>query len=581
MAWVAVVVMLSGYFLAGILRSYLPGFVPGKLIFGLFVACAIMSSVLAGLGTRWISGRGRVFETAFLLFLSLFVATVANAQDLALWLFTSLPFKSNPVPNVLIVVGIVIGTGGITKLAALCEVNLGARTFVFYLANVLVYVLIGGWIAPELTGRNLLVTDNPKEVVFGLIYTLLVCFVSAISAQIWLEARGRLQQVARSTAVGTMVLALGCELYAAAFVRFDAAEAVMQPAMVVLAVGYALMGAGVYRVGNLVVEYFDPAASDLPPTAALVEIFGNSIGFAVYQHLLQRFRETESARIRAATEAELRASTVRQLESEVERRRDAESQLQRALADVEAAGRAKADFLAMVSHELRTPVAVMIAYSGMLADGIVAGDRSDGLNVREVGSRIRRSGDALLGLVEGLLDTSRADVGRFRADIRPVQLVAELEPALAFVRRESAAKGLECQVSLPDRSVVAIIDPGAVNQVLFNLLGNACRYTARGSVSFAVTVSGHDLSMVVRDTGSGIAPADLERVFSPFAQVSSGSGQRSGVGGLGLSICRRVVTMLGGTLKLESSVGQGTTVTVNFPGVIDPVVGRTAGARDQ
>ncbi len=567
MTWAMVILMAGGYWLASLLAVRLPGFVPAKLVFGVFVCCNTIAAVLAIQGLRWIPTRGRIHEMASYIAGAVCAAALANAVDLALWLLTDMPLKTSAIPNMLFVLAIVLGAAGMLKLAHLSDVGLGSSTLLIYVSVLAVYLGVGHILFPELTGSRAFVTDNAKEVVFGLLYTLLIAFISALAVQIWLDARGRLRRSARLISLGTLLLSFGCELYAAAFLRTSSVAVVMNPLMLVLVIGYMLIGLGNYRAGSLVVEFFDPKTSELPPATALSEIFGESVGLKVYEHLVGRIRESEAALIRTATEAQIKAESIALLESEVSRRLEVEKQLRKALEQAEAAGRAKSDFLAMVSHELRTPLTVMLAYSSILAEGLID-EGEDGMNVREVGARIRRSGENLMGLIEGLLDTSRVEIGRFKSDIRPIHLAEELAQVVEYGRKQALSKGIEFRALVPPADVVVRTDPHGIRQVLVNLLSNACKFTAKGSVELEVVIKGRNLEMTVRDTGIGIPEADLGRVFEPFFQVSHGSTRRFGGAGLGLPICQRIVGMLGGTIEIESQLDIGTVVTLVFPGVV-------------
>ncbi len=226
-----------------------------------------------------------------------------------------------------------------------------------------------------------------------------------------------------------------------------------------------------------------------------------------------------------------------------------------------AASEAKSRFLANVSHELRAPVTAIIGLSRLLAD-----DGSDPLTTdqeRQV-ELIRGSASDLLTLVNDLLDLAKAEAGRIEPTLAEVDLRATFGQLRGTLRPLATRPEVEFRI---DEPAVASIhsDEVLITRVLRNLLTNALKFTAEGEVRLTVREVGTDLEFIVSDTGTGISPELHERIFEEFYQVP-GSKSLSGKGtGLGLPYARRLATILGGALRVDSTPGEGSTFTLRLP----------------
>jgi signal transduction histidine kinase len=232
------------------------------------------------------------------------------------------------------------------------------------------------------------------------------------------------------------------------------------------------------------------------------------------------------------------------------------------LQQAQSADRAKGRFLATMSHELRTPLTALAGYGELLADQVI-GPMSDAqLDILE---RMRSVTTHLSAMIEEILSFTNLEEGR--DTVRPSEfLVADLaRSAVAVVGPLAEQRRLTLRVELPDHPVRMASDIDKARQILVNLLGNAIKFTDEGSVTLRVAVGGGAVRMEVADTGIGIEPEELQRLFRPFAQVDTGLTRRHGGTGLGLYISRRLATLLGGHVEVSSTPFVGSTFSVVLP----------------
>ena len=252
------------------------------------------------------------------------------------------------------------------------------------------------------------------------------------------------------------------------------------------------------------------------------------------------------------------------LEKEVENRLDAESNLASALEIAESASRAKSDFLAQMSHELRTPLGALLGYAEMISSG----DLGDSEQKRSQ-EAMNRNGEYLLGLISDILSISEAESGMRQTEIEEVDLVKIGHEAIETFAPSAGRSGIGLNFTIAGGAPERIrTDPRNIRQIIFNLMGNALKFSPDGQVSLKIASSEDPKRPVlisVHDSGPGIRPEDQERIFDAFYQVAPDSEQGLKGVGLGLAISSRMAAAVDGVLELQSEIGQGSVFQLKLP----------------
>jgi signal transduction histidine kinase/ActR/RegA family two-component response regulator len=259
------------------------------------------------------------------------------------------------------------------------------------------------------------------------------------------------------------------------------------------------------------------------------------------------------------------AARYRAWQNEAALREAARHDAERRAGEEAAANRAKSEFLAMMSHEIRTPMNGVLGFNSLLRDTPLTPEQRDYVDT------IASSGETLLVLLNDILDFSKIEAGRLDLDWQPVAIAGTVNEVCRLLEPRAREKGVALHWSVePDVPVLVRSDPTRVRQILLNLLSNAIKFTAQGSVTLVVTrdaTAPNVLRFAVQDTGIGMSPATVARLFQPYRQADASTARAFGGTGLGLVIAYRLAELLGGTITVQSVERQGShfTATITAP----------------
>ena len=249
--------------------------------------------------------------------------------------------------------------------------------------------------------------------------------------------------------------------------------------------------------------------------------------------------------------------------TDVTEMREAERRLEAARDEAEAANRAKSTFMANMSHELRTPLSAIIGYAEMLAEDISEG--TEPVDLASDVDKIEVNARHLLGLINDVLDLSKVESGKMEAFVENFDLAATLEDVGSTVAALMDKKRNRFELKLGDGLGTMRSDVTRLRQVLLNLLSNAAKFTENGLVTLSVAREGDWVRFAVGDTGIGMTPEQLSKLFRRFQQADVSTTRQFGGTGLGLALTKAFASLLGGTVEVSSAVGKGSTFTVRLP----------------
>ena len=278
-------------------------------------------------------------------------------------------------------------------------------------------------------------------------------------------------------------------------------------------------------------------------------------GYPEFEHMQQ------SARVVPLYSGDRVGGTVALIQ-DVTEREAREAQLRGAMEQAQAGSRAKSEFIASMSHELRTPLSAIIGYADLVGNEVLGPLRD---RQKDSMRRLKAGAWHLLGIIEQILTFSRAEAGREEVHperLEPLELARE---ALDLVEPQADEKGLRVALTVDGAPGEIETDAGKLRQILVNLLGNAVKFTDAGEVELRLGSVDGCATFQVRDTGPGVPPEHLERIFEPFTQVDQSVTRLKGGTGLGLAVSRRMARLLGGDLVVESTPGEGSVFTLKLP----------------
>ncbi len=289
--------------------------------------------------------------------------------------------------------------------------------------------------------------------------------------------------------------------------------------------------------------------------------------FGIHSHL-------QTARVyKAKNELAAQNEQIQEQNREIEQARTAALEARDA---AEAANRSKSAFLANMSHELRTPLNAIIGYSEMLEEDAQAAGNAAFVSDLQ---KIRSAGKHLLGLINDVLDLSKVEAGKMKLFLETFEVARVVDDVVATARPLVEKNGNRLEVRCAPEAGQLREDVTKVRQVLLNLLSNAAKFTEKGTVSLEVTrendVTGTWVVFRVRDTGIGMTPEQMGKLFQAFTQADGSTQRKYGGTGLGLALSRKFCVMMGGDINAQSEPGKGSTFTMRLPGDVENVDGET------
>jgi signal transduction histidine kinase/ABC-type amino acid transport substrate-binding protein len=264
----------------------------------------------------------------------------------------------------------------------------------------------------------------------------------------------------------------------------------------------------------------------------------------------------------AIENARLYEQSVRHTEELEQRVIERTAELAVAMEEAQAADRIKSAFLATMSHELRTPLNSIIGFTGIMLQGLTGPLNEEQLKQMTM---VQGSARHLLALINDVLDISKIEAGQLDLSIASFDLRTSIEKMVKLVAPLAEKKGIGLRLDLAKDIESATTDQRRLEQVILNLLNNAVKFTEKGHVRISCRIDGDHYLLSVCDTGIGIRREELSGLFQPFHQIDSGLTRKHEGSGLGLSICKKLMDMMGGTLLVESQWGKGSIFAVRFP----------------
>jgi signal transduction histidine kinase len=251
---------------------------------------------------------------------------------------------------------------------------------------------------------------------------------------------------------------------------------------------------------------------------------------------------------------------IKQAEDEI---RQQKNELQLTNDKLKSVDKLKSIFLASMSHELRTPLNSIIGFTGLMLMQI-AGTINDGQ--KEQLNRVKRNADHLLELINDVLDISKIEAGKVDLSITEFDIATLVNEIAQSIEPEASAKGIKLEVKMPDKSIMIKNDSRRIRQILMNFMSNALKFTMHGSIHIELIIeNSQNIIIAIKDTGIGIHPNDMEILFEPFQQVSSQLTKNYKGTGLGLYLCKKLSSLVGGDIQATSVLGKSSKFTLIVP----------------
>ncbi|MEW6711213.1 MAG: ATP-binding protein [Candidatus Riflebacteria bacterium] len=571
LAWLTALSFIFAYIFCEASGITYASLLHSRILYSIFVLINVSSAIYSLYAWHQIPSRSIAKDSMLFFTISMMSAAIGNSIDFIFWVSEIAAFKQSIFTNLFFIMAILFSLPGIHLMGRVCRVEFSRQPGSYYLAIMLIYILIPLLMNPELIFNASKITKigNLKEFAFGLIYAVGIGYLAAIAIHLWRTANGRLYLSAQLIGAGMIFMSFGCSIYAGLFPRIPAAEIPSSPVHIIIALGYVFSACGIKRTESIINTIFNLRDTKLPPWLTLVELFGRSEGLEVYKRLEENVKSTLKELMRAKEETYLKEAEITQLEQEIKLRQETERQLIIAKEKAEEANHAKSQFLAMMSHELKTPLTAIKGY-GELIRGPARNNLIESGKIFEVADQIVVNADNLHGMIDGLLNFSLLESGRFTFRNETFMVHEILLYIRSIVSEQPGSDRVKFIEKIFEPHLMLRTDRHAIQHIIVNLLINAFKFCNSGEITLELRRSGQrDFFVGVSDTGIGIEPDQIDRIFQPFFQVSHGTTRKYGGTGLGLSIVKKIVEELNGKIEVESTPGNGTTFEIFLPEIIN------------
>lgn len=566
---------LLWFFTCSFLTAYIVCYLAGikyasvshsHIIYGVFVLLNVIAASISFVAWTRIPSRSVARDSSLFLNFSLCSATMGNLIDFLFWVFQIVPFKQSVFTNLFFVFAILFALPGIHLLGKVCRVEFSRQSWLYYLGLIATSIAIPILMNPDALGTSRL-SANPKEVVFGLLYSMGIGYLAAVSLYLWKHAQGRLFHSARFISVGTTLLSLGCAIYAGLFIGIPVEEIPSHPVHIIVAIGYLAVALGLRHIGIVINAIFKMKESLFPPSLPLIEIFGPSQGMVVYRRMENSIKSALEELLRSKAESEMKQRIIGELEAEVKLRKETEKALILEKEKAEDANKTKSQFLAMMSHELKTPLTAIKGYGQILSSTSGPASILPTQKIQEIAGHIVDNSNHLQSMIDGILRFSQLENGSFTYHVEEFKLAEVLDHIDSLLLRQLPGQE-NFSACIPERDLTLMTDRLSLQHIILNLLTNAFKFGKDGKIVLEIRRSGRDLFIVVEDHGIGIAPQHLENIFQAFYQISHGNRRKYGGTGLGLSIVKKLTEELKGKIFVDSEPDKGSRFEVLLPDII-------------
>ncbi len=539
----------------------------GKTIFTVFLAFNIYAAYIALKAWSNIPLSSLSRDMALMFTLALSGAATGNTMDLILWFTNYCNFKQNLATNMVFIISLILVFPSMHMLSKLCRVKMKKEFLLYFVFFTILFISIPFIMNPSLfktIGKAL----NFKEFMFQMIYAIVGGYLGAFSLYIWNKARGEISYAARFMSLGLVITSICCAIYAGLLSQGEPASVAANPINVVLALSYTILGLSIKRIQSVLSRALTIEGKDNSPEVVLTEVWGIESGNQIYSKMEQKIKNAHSKLLQAQADMKAHKKVIKVLEEEVTKRIDAEKDMMLAKHKAEMANNAKSQFLAMMSHELKTPLTAIKGYSQLISSKNSPLIKEVPDKIQELGSHIVQNSDTLQAIIDSILNFAQLESGKFVYQLKEFPLEMLIGEVRQFISYQKENYDCDFIFNVPEKEVLLKSDLMVIRHIIVNLIMNAFKFCKNGKITLELIVDDTALLINVEDTGIGLSRQEMENIFTPFYQTSKGSKRKYGGTGLGLSLVKRFVEELEGTIQVTSEKNVFTKFEVFIPDIV-------------